>query len=105
MRLNSISCWRCDSQFPLSLIHFAGRGYHGGMSASTLTHTDFALRVFVDRLEAHLAAVAGLAHAAERRSRIGALVAIDPDHPGLEVGRATRCARDKSLVHRPPPSP
>src|SRR5512146_1238810 len=41
--------------------------------------------VFLDRLDAEVAAVAGAAHAAERRSRVGPLVAIYPDHPGDDL--------------------
>src|SRR5215475_15171554 len=42
------------------------------------------LRVLAHRLEAHLAAVAGTADAAERRAGVDALVAVDPDHAGLD---------------------
>src|SRR3954470_13647378 len=40
--------------------------------------------VLAHALEAHLAAVAGLADAAERRSRVDALVAVDPDHAAAD---------------------
>src|SRR5260221_6980805 len=41
--------------------------------------------VVAHRLEAHLAAIAGAAHAAEGRARIDPLVAIDPDHAARHV--------------------
>src|ERR1700677_1034 len=41
--------------------------------------------VFLDRLDPEVAAVAGASHAADRRSRIGPLVAIYPDHPGDDL--------------------
>src|SRR5690606_22591075 len=43
------------------------------------------LGVFAHRLEAHLAAVAGLAEAAEGRAGMDPLVAVDPDHAGVDA--------------------
>src|SRR5271156_6573775 len=54
----------------------------------------FGTGVFLDRLDAEVAAVARAAHAAKRRSRIGPLVAIDPDHPGDDLpGDAMRARK------------
>src|SRR5688572_8189275 len=43
--------------------------------------------VIVHRLETHLAPVARVADAAERRAGIDALVAVDPDHAGAHRAR------------------
>jgi len=55
-------------------------------------HPDgFSLRVLPHHLKSHLATVAGQSHASERGSRMGALVAIHPDHPTVQVpGEAMR---------------
>src|SRR6185312_495819 len=45
----------------------------------------FHLGIFAHHLEPHLAAIAGLAEAAEGRSRMHALVAVDPHHAGMEI--------------------
>src|SRR5215475_4921559 len=43
------------------------------------------LRVLVHRLEAHLPPKAGQADTTKRRSRVDALVGVDPDHAGAQV--------------------
>src|ERR1035438_4073548 len=42
--------------------------------------------VIVHRFETHFASVARLSHAAERRSGVDALVAVDPHHSGIDGG-------------------
>src|ERR1700685_3340629 len=49
--------------------------------------------VFLDRLDAEVAAITGAAHSAEGRSGIGAFVAIDPNHPGYDLPRHAMRAR------------
>src|SRR5262245_25802020 len=45
------------------------------------------LRVLAHRVETHLATIAALPHAAERRARVHALVAVDPHHAGTQLAR------------------